>query len=132
MSRVSSTRDGAPSLATAIIARPNWLVVVIAFGNARRIVGNKGRGSEIAIWYTAVFERIPSIGWIIPGRYIYAALNGMRSSAFSARPLTRAHMLRPRSVVSVPAPVTYEKVMPGLRRDKVRPTANVKSYVKCV
>ena len=49
MSRVSSTRDAAPSRATAIIARPNWLVVVIALGNARRIKGNTGRSSEMAI-----------------------------------------------------------------------------------
>ncbi len=34
------------------------------------------------------------------------AFSGSASSAFSVRPFTRAHMLRPRSVESVPAPET--------------------------
>ena len=37
---------------------------------------------------------------------MYAALKGMRSRAFSVAPLTRAHIMRPRSVLSVLAPET--------------------------
>ena len=41
-----------------------------------------------------------------PGRNMNAALKGMRRSAFSVAPFTRAHIMRPRSVLSVPAPET--------------------------
>ncbi len=37
---------------------------------------------------------------------MYAALNGKANNAFSVRPLTRAHMIRPRSLLSVPRPET--------------------------
>jgi len=37
---------------------------------------------------------------------MYAALNGSFKSAFSVSPLTRAHIVLPFSVLSVPAPVT--------------------------
>jgi hypothetical protein len=37
---------------------------------------------------------------------MYAALNPQRNNAFSVRPFTRAHMIRPRSVLSVLAPDT--------------------------
>ena len=36
-----------------------------------------------------------------PGRNMYAALKGSRSSSFSVRPFTRAHIERPRSPLSV-------------------------------
>jgi hypothetical protein len=37
---------------------------------------------------------------------MYAALNGNESNVFSVRPFTRAHIVRPRSLLSVPAPET--------------------------
>ena len=42
-------------------------------------------------------------GWTKPGRNDQTR-NGSSPSAFSAAPLTRAHISRPRSVLSVPAP----------------------------
>src|SRR5512133_2162425 len=50
---------------------------------------------------------MPWRGWMAPGRKRYTALKGSRSSAFSVFPFTRAHMVRPCSVLSVPAPETY-------------------------
>jgi hypothetical protein len=49
---------------------------------------------------------MPCMGWMYAGRNMYAALNGIARSAFSVAPLTRAHIVRPFSVLSVPAPVT--------------------------
>jgi hypothetical protein len=39
-------------------------------------------------------------------RNMYAALNGICSSGFSVLPFVRAHIMRPRSVLSVPEPDT--------------------------
>ena len=50
-------------------------------------------------------------------------------TAFSVFPLIRAHMTRPRSVLSAPAPDTNTNVMPGLRRDNVSAAAIVIPYV---
>jgi len=58
---------------------------------------------------------------------MYVALKGSRSSAFSVLPLTRAHMVRPRSVLSAPVPETKMNVMPGLRRTRACATAIEKS-----
>jgi hypothetical protein len=61
------------------------------------------------------------------GRNMYAALKGSRSSAFSVLPLTRAHIVRPRLVLSVPVAETKMNVMPELRRTRVCATAMVMS-----
>ena len=42
----------------------------------------------------------------MPGRNMYAAARGSRESAFSVLRLTLAHMIRPCSELSVPAPET--------------------------
>jgi hypothetical protein len=55
-----------------------------------------------------------------------AALKGKRRSAFSVAPFTRAQMHLPRSELSVPAPDTYTKVMPGLTRAKTLATESVR------
>ena len=56
--------------------------------------------------YHRVDDRIPWSGITAPGRNMYAALNGIESKAFSVRPFTRAHIARPRSLLSVPCPDT--------------------------
>lgn len=61
---------------------------------------------------------MPCKGTIAPGRNIWVALNGSRISAFSVAPLTRAHMLLPRSDLSVLAPETLMKVIPGVEPDE--------------
>ena len=55
---------------------------------------------------TGSSKRMPSSGWMMPGRNRYTALNGNLRNAFSVRPLIRAHMIRPCSLLSVPAPET--------------------------
>lgn len=69
---------------------------------------------------------------MIPGRNMSAALNGSRMRAFSVRPLTRPHIVRPFSVLSVPWPDTYTKVMAGLIRLTVSATDIVRLYVTLV
>jgi len=54
--------------------------------------------------------------WIAPGRNMLGALKGRASSAFSVRPFTRAHITRPRSLESVPAPDTLDERHAGIAR----------------
>jgi len=56
-----------------------------------------------------------------------AALNPRASSAFSVFPLTRAHMVLPRSVLSVPTPDTKQKVICGFAATIARAAASVSS-----
>src|SRR5258708_40036747 len=69
--------------------------------------------------YERVLETSPCIGRMPAGRNAYAALKGIAKIAFSAAPLTRAHMTEPRSLESVRAPVTGLKVIAGLSRASV-------------
>ena len=43
--------------------------------------------------------------------------HGIASRAFSVSPFTRAHIVEPRSVLSVPVPETYTKLMAGSSRN---------------
>src|SRR5579871_3155486 len=63
-----------------------------------------------------------------PGRNMYAR-HGSASSAFSVAPFTRAHIVRPDSLLSVPAPDTYIRVRPGLRSTSARARPSVRSKV---
>src|SRR5262245_54272613 len=63
------------------------------------------------------------------GRKTYDARKGALSTAFSAMPFTRAHMLGPRSELSDPAPDTKTKVMSGLTFASVLVAATVISSV---
>jgi hypothetical protein len=56
---------------------------------------------------------------------MYAAAKGKRISAFSVLPLIRAHIVRPRSELSVPAPETKMNVISGLSRHKTSAAAMV-------
>jgi hypothetical protein len=56
--------------------------------------------------YSRVRERMPCIGWMKPGRTTKLARNGSSRSAFSVLPFTRAHITRPRSLLSAPLPDT--------------------------
>jgi len=87
-------------------ARPTCSVVVTDVGESRRRSGMSGFMIAYAVLYHFVADRTPCIGIISPGRNMYAALNPQCSNAFSVRPFTRAHMTRPRSVLSVLAPDT--------------------------
>ena len=63
-----------------------------------------------------------------PGRNMYAS-KGSPSSAFSVRPLTRAHMDRPPPELSVPAPETYMNFIRGFVRLRISAAAFVNPYV---
>src|SRR5690349_14507346 len=82
--------------------------------------------------YIGVFGLIPSIGWMMPGRNMYAPLNPIFISAFSVLPFTRAHICRPFSVESVEAPDTYTNVIDGFIGSNVSATEVVRSYVSFV
>jgi hypothetical protein len=60
---------------------------------------------------------------------MYAPLKGIRNSAFSVLPFTRAHIMSPRSVLSVPEPDTQMSVIAGLSLAKISDTDIVRSYV---
>ena len=58
--------------------------------------------NDYAAMTKAERDNVKDVGGFVGG-YLK---NGRRSSAFSVAPFTRAHMLLPRSLLSVPAPVT--------------------------
>src|SRR6266566_8280719 len=103
MSAVSRTDLEYPFRATAIMARPSCFVVVNIVGARRRRIGYSGLMTAYIALYQRVDDRIPWSGMTAPGRNMYAALNGIERRAFSVRPFTRAHIVLPCSVLSVPA-----------------------------
>src|SRR5579871_4694123 len=107
------------------MARPIFSVVVRELGATTE--ASPRNGARIRF-----FDRAPWSGRMTPGRNMYAPWNGRASRAFSVRPFTRAHMERPCSVLSVPAPETYVKVRPGFFFDTTGATESVRSYVTLV
>jgi hypothetical protein len=79
-------------------------VVVTAFGAIARKIGNKSPNTFKNPRNIVLVSCTPSMGWIMPGRNITAALNGNAISAFSVSPFTRAHMVFDPALV--PAPLT--------------------------
>src|ERR1041384_7510849 len=102
MSAHSRTRLEYPSAATRIIEHPRSSMVQTCFGRSRCMSGYRG-ANILAI---ARLFLSPGVGLINPGLNAYVDLKGSFARSFSVLPLTRAHMLRPFSVLSVPAPDT--------------------------
>lgn len=125
---MDSTRCGYPVRAAPSMARPICSVVVTEPGATRISSGTSGAAAAYSSRYQVVRDVAPWRGAMKPGRKAYP-LGKVSSTAFSVRPFTRAHMRRPRSVESVPAPDTYTKTMSGLTCARVRAAATVKSWV---
>jgi hypothetical protein len=64
-----------------------------------------------------------------PGRKTYAPLNGIARMAFSASPLTRAHIVRLLPVLSEPVPDTNTNVIAGFAFTSARAAATARSTV---
>jgi hypothetical protein len=72
-----------------------------------------------------VRDVIPWSGRTMPGRRIVTSSNGSASSAFSARPLTRAHIVRLCSLLSAPVPDTKHMRTRGLAFSSASAAATV-------
>ncbi len=92
---------GEPVLAALIIARPTSCRVQNPVGYQRRPIGYIQAMNLYQPW--RFFW--PGVARMKPGRNMTPRRN-RRSSSFSVAPLTRAHIVLPCSLLSVPAPVT--------------------------